>query len=141
MKNRTIVFSKMINDSGIVIGIEHIKELYDLSINNINKNHSNLLKENKVIINNCDGRFGFEKYAPYKVIHVGASCIKIPDELIKQLDNNGRMFIPIGGQFGNQWIYLIDKDNNGIINKKRVLLVNYIPLTSIEKQLENYKKE
>ena len=117
MKNRTIVFSKMINDSGIVIGIEHIKELYNLSIDNINKNHSNLLKENKVIINNSDGRFGYKKYAPYKVIHVGASCIKIPDELINQLDNNG------------------------IINKKRVLLVNYIPLTSIEKQLENYKKE
>ena len=50
------------------------------------------------------------------------------------------MFIPIGGQFGNQWIYLIDKDNNGNISKKRVLLVNYIPLTSIDKQLENYKE-
>ena len=136
MKNRTIVFSKMINDSGIVIGIEHIKELYNLSINNINKNHSNLLKENKVIINNCDGRFGFEKYAPYKVIHVGASCIKIPDELIKQLDNNGRMFIPVGGEYESQWIHIIDKDSEGNIKEKKVLSVNYVPLTDAKKQLQ-----
>ena len=27
-----------------------------------------------------------------------------------------------------------------ILVKKRVLLVNYIPLTSIDKQLENYKE-
>ncbi len=130
----------MINDNGKVIGVEHIKEIHDRSIECIKKNHKNLLENESIVLVCDDGRKGYKKYAPYKVIHVGASCIKIPDELINQLDNNGRMFIPIGGQFGNQWIYLIDKDNNGIISKKRVLLVNYIPLTSVEKQLENFKK-
>ena len=125
----------MINDSGIVIGIEHIKELYNLSIDNINKNHSNLLKENKVIINNSDGRFGYKKYAPYKVIHVGAAVEVIPKELEEQLDFGGRMFIP-AGKIGEQAIYLVNKDLDGKITYLKTIGVRYGLLTSIENQLK-----
>lgn len=131
----------MINDSGIVVGVEHIKQLYDMSIKNISKHHENLLKENKVILDNCDGRLGYKKYAPYKAIHVGAAAPKVPEELIKQLDNNGRMFIPVGGQNEPQWIYVIDKDSNGKISQQRALSVNYVPLTDAEKQLRNVRKK
>ena len=131
----------MINDTGIVVGVEHIKQLYDMSIKNICKNHENLLKEQKVILDNCDGRMGYKKYAPYKAIHVGAAAPFIPDELINQLDKNGRMFIPVGGQNEAQWIYIIDKDSKGNITQNRVLSVNYVPLTDAEKQLRNIRKK
>ena len=131
----------MINDTGLVVGIEHIKQLCDIGINNINKHHSDLLRDKKIIIVNGDGRLGYEKYAPYKAIHVGAAAPSIPDELINQLDFNGRMFIPVGGQNEAQWIYIIDKDSKGNISHNRVLSVNYVPLTDAEKQLRNIRKK
>ena len=127
------------NDSGIVVGVEHIPQLYKLSLENINKHHSNLLNERKVILKNSDGRLGCKDYAPYKAIHVGAAAPQVPQDLVEQLDKNGRMFIPVGGQYESQYIYIIDKDSNGKISEKRVLSVNYVPLTDKEKQLRNVK--
>ena len=128
------------NDSGIVVGVEHIPQLYKLSLENINKNHSNLLKEGKVILKNSDGRLGCKDYAPYKAIHVGAAAPQVPKDLVEQLDKNGRMFIPVGGQYESQYIYIIDKDSNGKTTENRVLSVNYVPLTDKEKQLRNVRK-
>ena len=127
------------NDSGIVVGVEHIPQLYKLSLENINKHHSNLLNEGKVILKNSDGRLGCKDYAPYKAIHVGAAAPQVPKDLVEQLDKNGRMFIPVGRQYESQYIYIIDKDSNGKISEKRVLSVNYVPLTDKEKQLRNVK--
>lgn len=59
-------------DQGLVVGVEHIKELTEKSIKNISKNHKNLLDEKKIIIENVDGRDGFKEHAPYNAIHVGA---------------------------------------------------------------------
>ena len=125
----------MMDDKGIVVGVEHIKELYNKSIENISKHHSNLLKEGKVILQNCDGKKGFKEKAPYQAIHVGAAAAEIPKDLYEQLDKNGRMFIPVGGQYESQYIYIIDKDSNGNITEKKVMSVNYVPLTTVEKQI------
>ena len=125
----------MMDDKGVVVGVEHIKELYNKSIDNISKHHSNLLKEDKVILKNCDGKKGFKEMAPYQAIHVGAAAAEIPNDLYEQLAKNGRMFIPVGGQYESQYIYVIDKDSEGNITKKRVMSVNYVPLTTVEKQI------
>ena len=135
----TVALSKMINDTGRVIGIEHIDPLYKLSINNISKHHSKLLKNKNIILLNADGRNGVKEYAPFKVIHVGAAAETIPKDLIDQLDKNGRMFIPVGGQNEDQWIYLVDKDENGNISKQKIMCVTYVPLTSKENQLNRFK--
>ena len=132
----TVALSKMINDTGIVVGIEHIKELYEFGEKNIQKHHKNLLDSKKIILVNEDGRKGYKTYAPYKVIHVGAAAEEVPKELIDQLDKNGRMFIPVGTY--DQWIKVIDKDSNGNISEKKVMGVRYVPLTSKEKQLKGY---
>ena len=86
----------MINDTGKIIGIEHIKEIHEKSFECIKKNHKNLIDDGKIILVCDDGRKGYKKYAPYKVIHVGAAVEVIPKELIEQLDLGGRMFIPVG---------------------------------------------
>ena len=134
----TVALSKMINDSGKVIGIEHIDELYKKSIENIKKHHSNLIDNKNIILLNADGRNGVKDYAPFKVIHVGAAAEEIPQDLIDQLDKKGRMFIPVGGQYEDQWIYLVDKDGNGNITKEKIMCVTYVPLTSKEKQLNRF---
>ena len=62
----------MMNDEGIVVGIEHIAELAKLAVENISKSHKNLLESGNIEIIEADGREGCKKYAPFNVIHVGA---------------------------------------------------------------------
>ena len=132
----TVALSKMINDTGLVVGVEHMPELYNLGIQNVKKHHANLLNNKKIIFVNEDGRNGCKKYGPYKAIHVGAASEKLPQKLIDQLDFNGRMFIPIGPKNENQQIYLIDKDFNGKITYKTILNVCYAMLSDKETQLK-----
>lgn len=68
----TVAFSKMMDDEGVVVGVEHIPELVTASIENISKSHKNLLEEKKIVIIERDGRLGAEEHAPYDCIHVGA---------------------------------------------------------------------
>jgi protein-L-isoaspartate(D-aspartate) O-methyltransferase len=54
--------------------------------------------------------------------------------LLDQLAAGGRMMIPVGTF--EQYIYIFDKNEKGEISSEAVLPVNYVPLTSIDKQLE-----
>ena len=132
----TVAMSKMMNDKGCVVGIEHIKDLYDFGTQNISKHHKNLI-ENKSIELICgDGRLGCKEKAPFKSIHVGAAAMEPPKEFLDQLDFGGRLVMPLGPQ-GDQYIYLIDKDLKGNITYTKGLSVRYVPLTSPENQLNN----
>jgi protein-L-isoaspartate(D-aspartate) O-methyltransferase len=131
-------FSKMMSDSGTVVGIEHIPELVEQGTKNLEKNYSNLLKENKIILITGDGRLGCEKYSKYDCIHVGASADVIHESLVDQLKNNGRLVIPVGKQTETQYINIVDKDEKGKITVTKHLGVRYVPLTSKDKQLNYY---
>ena len=132
----TVAMSKMMNDKGCVVGIEHIKDLYDFGTNNISKNHQNLLDNKSIELILGDGRNGYKEKAPYKCIHVGAAAMEVPKELLNQLDFGGRLVMPLGPT-GNQYIYAFDKDMKGNISWQQGLSVCYVPLTSPEIQLNN----
>ena len=134
----TVAMSKMMEDKGTAVGIEHIKELCDFANKNISKHHKDLLDTKKVILINGDGRKGCPEYGPYDCIHVGAAAAQLPQPLIDQLANGGRLVIPVGEQGGDQYINIIDKDSNGKISIKKTLGVCYVPLTSVNKQLSGY---
>ena len=134
----TVAMSKMMEDKGTAVGIEHIKELCDFANKNIGKHHKNLLDTKKVILINGDGRKGCPEYGPYDCIHVGAAAENLPQPLIDQLKNGGRLVIPVGQHGGDQYINIIDKDKNGKISITKTLGVSYVPLTSVNKQLSNY---
>ena len=99
----------MIDNDGIVVGIEHIDELAQLSTENLNKNHSEELETGKIKIVIGDGREGYLENAPYDVIHVGAAASEVPKALIEQLAVGGAMVIPVGKEYSIQSIYLIKK--------------------------------
>ena len=125
----------MMEDKDTTVGIEHIKKLCDFAINNISKHHKNFLVTKKVILIKGDRRKGCPEYGPYDCIHVGAAAEQLLQPLIDQLKNGGRLVIPVGEQDGDQYINIIDKDNNGKITIKKTLGVSYVPLTSVNKQL------
>lgn len=62
-------------------------------------------------VNVGDGTLGWEEYAPYDGILVTAGAPKAPNSLIKQLKENGKLVIPIGGGF-SQVLTVIEKKGN-----------------------------
>jgi protein-L-isoaspartate(D-aspartate) O-methyltransferase len=59
---------------------------------------------------------------PFDAIHVGAAAPVVPDELVQQLAQPGRMFIPVGS-FA-QTVLLIDKDEQGNITEQKLFGVS-----------------
>ncbi len=96
-----------------VVGVEHIPELCDFSVDNLSRSYQKQLDSREIEIVCADGRKGYSQFAPYQVIHVGAAAWPIPKALIDQLDLGGKMVIPVGPEGGPQQIVMISKDLQG----------------------------
>jgi len=75
-------------------GVEHILELVEQSLKNIEADDKKLFEH--LTIRKTDGRMGYPDAAPFDAIHVGAAAPKIPDALMQQLKVGGKMVIPVG---------------------------------------------
>lgn len=73
-----------------------------------------------------DGYKGWKEYAPYDAIIVTCAPAKIPQPLLDQLAEGGRMVIPAGESY-NQKLYFIEKEN-GKIRHKETLSVLFVPM-------------
>ncbi|MCX7705798.1 MAG: protein-L-isoaspartate(D-aspartate) O-methyltransferase [bacterium] len=51
-----------------------------------------------------DGTIGYAEFAPYKLIMVTAGAPEIPQSLIEQLDEEGRIIIPVGDLYSQELI-------------------------------------
>jgi len=129
----TVAMSKMMDDKGYVLGIEHIKELCEFGFNNMLKHHKNLLDNNIIELIHGDGRKGCKEKAPFDCIHVGAAAMQAPKEYLDQLKVGGRLVMPLGPQ-GDQYIYSIDKLPNGEFKPRKGLSVCYVALTDEKNQ-------
>jgi len=141
----------LIGEKGKVTGIDHIKELCDFSIKNLNKNNKEYLEKGRIEIICGDGRKGYKANAPYDAIHVGAAASEdVCDELCQQLKPNGKMAIPVEVHLddeekensysilsGIQWFRIYKKDEKGKISYENVMPVRYVPLTDEKKQRKN----
>jgi protein-L-isoaspartate(D-aspartate) O-methyltransferase len=76
---------------GEVIGLERISALASEAANRLNE-----LGYHNVTIHVADGTEGYIAKAPYDAIVVAAAAPSIPEPLMAQLANNGRLVIPIG---------------------------------------------
>lgn len=88
----------------------------------INLNYKNV----KVRIG--DGYNGWKEHAPYDAIIVTAAPPKIPQPLIDQLKDGGKMIIPVGPISMVQDLILIEKSGNKTTTKK-LIPVRFVPFT------------
>ena len=129
----TVCMAHLVQPGGLVVGIEHISQLVELSVKNINKNHRNLFDDGVLRIVLGDGRTGYPECGPYDAIHVGAAAPERPQTLIDQLKPGGRLVVPVGQT--NQTMMIYEKSADGLtVNEKRTLSVRYVPLTDKTKQ-------
>lgn len=60
-----------------------------------------------------DGTLGWEVYAPFDAMLVAAGGPEIPEPLVKQLNIEGRMVIPIGSDQKTQMLVRVTRKENG----------------------------
>ncbi|SDZ56725.1 MULTISPECIES: protein-L-isoaspartate(D-aspartate) O-methyltransferase [Rhodonellum] len=75
-----------------------------------------------------DGYQGWPEKGPFDAIIVTAAAQKIPPPLIAQLNEGGRMIIPVGPSGGAQQLMLVEK-SKGKTKITKMLPVRFVPFT------------
>jgi protein-L-isoaspartate(D-aspartate) O-methyltransferase len=75
-----------------------------------------------------DGTQGFREYAPYDAILVSAAASEVPEALLAQLVEGGRMIIPIGSADSQQLQLIRMRDGQPRISLRE--LCRFVPLVS-----------
>ena len=73
-----------------------------------------------------DGYKGWPEEAPFDAIIVTCAPEKVPQPLVDQLKDGGRMVIPVGERFAQQ-LYLLEK-KNGQLKESVTLPVRFVPM-------------
>jgi protein-L-isoaspartate(D-aspartate) O-methyltransferase len=114
---QTAVLAKLVKE---VYTLERIAPLMDKA-----RRHLRDLRYYNVRFKHADGHDGYPEGAPYDGILMAASATHVPEALKEQLAIGGRMVLPVGT--GDQWLYVIDRDEQGFTQKK-VAGVSFVPL-------------
>ena len=75
-----------------------------------------------------DGYKGWPEHALFDRIMVTAAPKEIPEKLVEQLAPGGIMVLPVGETVMMQYLWLITKDNDGQIEKEKILPVRFVPM-------------
>jgi protein-L-isoaspartate(D-aspartate) O-methyltransferase len=73
-----------------------------------------------------DGTYGWKAFAPYDAILVGAASPDVPQPLLDQLADDGRLMIPVGGR-GEQRLMLITRRESAF-ERQELSPVRFVPL-------------
>jgi protein-L-isoaspartate(D-aspartate) O-methyltransferase len=112
--------------------------VYSIEINEIlAKNAQNVLTElgySNISISIGDGYQGWREHSPYDAILVTCAPTSVPQPLIDQLRDGGRLVIPVGPAH-NQYLALYQKQQNKIFQKNSIP-VRFVPM--IDKKGRSY---
>jgi protein-L-isoaspartate(D-aspartate) O-methyltransferase len=93
-----------------------------------------VLGYNNIQVKIADGYQGWQKHSPYQAILVTCSPTHVPEPLVAQLDEGGRMIIPVGKRDSQELVILTKKD--GRLKETAVLPVLFVPM--IDKNNSEY---
>jgi len=97
--------------SDMVYTVERIEPLLEKS-----KTLLKSLGYTNVYFKAYDGTLGWDDFAPYDAIMVTAGAPKVPEPLLKQLADGGRMIIPIGNKY-SQDLIKVTRVNDRFVEK------------------------
>ena len=105
------IIETLANDAG--------KDLQRLGYTNINVKHG-------------DGYQGWSEFAPFDVILLTAATPTIPQPLIDQLKEGGRMILPLEGRFFQKLIRITKQ--KGELQREEITGVRFVPMTGEVRQ-------
>lgn len=83
---------------------------------------------NNVHVRAGDGFQGWKEHAPFDAVIVTCAPEMVPQPLIDQLVDGGKMIIPVGRAEGAQELILLEKSGNEL-TRRAVLPVRFVPMT------------
>ncbi len=86
------------------------------------------LNYTNVFVRAGDGYQGWPEAAPFDAIIVTCAPDHVPQPLVDQLKDGGRMIIPVGPAWGAQSLHLLEK-RDGQVHRRDVLPVRFVPMT------------
>jgi protein-L-isoaspartate(D-aspartate) O-methyltransferase len=111
--------------AGHVYAVERIEALTERAISILGE-----LSINNVTVKTDDGTLGWAEFAPYDRILCAAAGPQIPKAWIDQLDDGGRLVMPVGGM-GAQSLIAADKEA-GRLRERELCDVRFVPLVGQE---------
>ncbi|MEW5796839.1 MAG: protein-L-isoaspartate(D-aspartate) O-methyltransferase [Candidatus Zixiibacteriota bacterium] len=112
--------------AGLVYTIECIPELFRAAMSRLVK-----LGYNNVTGTVGDGSRGWSEHAPFDGILVAAAAAEVPDALVDQLAEPGRLIIPVGRHLLDQQLVLVKK-SEGQVSQTALYGVRFVPLRTSE---------
>ena len=94
------------------------------------RNTLSLLEINNVEVHVGDGTLGLTMHAPYQAIMVTAAAPKAPPSLLNQLDEEGRLVIPVGGKYSQTLEVWRRKGSR--FKREKITGVAFVPLLGDE---------
>jgi protein-L-isoaspartate(D-aspartate) O-methyltransferase len=79
-----------------------------------------------IYVKQGDGYLGWPEHAPFDAIIVTCSPTRIPDPLVAQLAEGGRLIIPVGRKFAQNLVLIRKK--KGRLTQQKVLPVRFVPM-------------
>ena len=114
------VLAEIVNE---VYTIEIRKPLADMATKRLED-----LGYKNVKVKYADGYFGWKEYAPFDAIIITAAANHIPPPLIKQLNEGGKLILPLGSTLFYQTLTLVTK-NKGDLDVQQMGAVSFVPMT------------
>ena len=105
-----------------VVAMELIPALAQLARENLRRTG----RDANVTVVEGDGSFGYPPLAPYRAISVAAAARDIPAALLEQLDDPGRLVIPVGPDEDQELRSLWKR--GGRIDSRVATLCRFVPL-------------
>ena len=113
-----------------VYSIEIVEELGNRAAETLNR-----LGYDNVHVKVGDGYKGWPEHAPFDKIIVTCSPEKVPQPLIEQLAEGGKLLIPLGKRY-QQVFYLFEK-KNGKLEASQLIPTLFVPMTGISEEHRN----
>lgn len=106
-----------------VVSIERYRTLADAA-----RDRLKTLGYDNVTVLLGDGFAGAPDRAPFDRIMVTAAAEHIPDALVAQLGEGGKMVLPLGPRNGPQYIVKLTKNPDGELVREELIAVRFVPL-------------
>ena len=98
-------------------------------LNNLSRKAQNILESlnyMNIVFKMFDGTYGWPDQAPFDAILITASAPEIPDSLVKQLGDGGRLVAPIGEADKQKLVVLTKKGDR--VSRRDLVNCKFVPL-------------